>query len=215
MENNSRDAGDLLYHIKRTIIEYAKDPSGSTRITDILSTYIDLKAAKDAARLALLHEGYLKDDFEVYEEKNDIGSWEHGDGVLVFAKAPAGQHFEISIDTKPNTNKFEGDSSGIVTAHLEYVLQTTIFYNKDRTGSAQITEVQGTFSTRKAAIEAAKVALLDGDVTKEDFAEYDEKDEDIAAIEWPYGEDVYVHAVLSTGENFLVAVKSQPGQSSS
>ncbi|CAG8979329.1 hypothetical protein HYALB_00002453 [Hymenoscyphus albidus] len=52
----------------------------------------------EAARNALLSEGYLKDDFDVYEEytapkkveMEGVGEekeWKHGNGVLVFAKA--------------------------------------------------------------------------------------------------------------------------------
>jgi hypothetical protein len=29
--------------------------------------------------------------------------------------------------------------------------------------------------------------------------------------EWPFGEDVVVHAVTQTGENFVVAVRTVPG----
>ena len=43
-------------------------------------------------------------------------------------------------------------------------------------------------------------------MTKKDFAEYDEKDNEKG--EWPYGEECFVHAVGSTGENFKVLVKT-------
>ena len=70
----------------------------------------------------------------------------------------------------------------------------------------QTTEVEGTFRTRKAAYEAAKTILLDDEVTKADFAQYDEEDNEKG--EWPYGEECLVHAVGSTGENFKVLVKT-------
>lgn len=54
---------------------------------------------------------------------------------------------------------------------------------------------------------AAKTTLLDAGVKKESFAEYDEKDDARDVDEWPYGDDVYVHAVSGTGENFSVSVK--------
>lgn len=88
------------------------------------------------------------------------------------------------------------------------VLQTTIYYNNDRIGGIQTTEVAGTYTTRKAAYEAARIALLDNDIKKDSFAEYDEKDEE--KEEWPFGDDCFVHAVSETGENFLVLVKAQP-----
>jgi hypothetical protein len=68
--------------------------------------------------------------------------------------------------------------------------------------------VEGTYTTRKAAFEAAKTCLLDDEVTKQSFAEYDEKAD--FPGEWPYGDDCLVHAVGSTGENFKVFVKAQP-----
>jgi hypothetical protein len=52
------------------------------------------------------------------------------------------------------------------------------------------------------------MTLLDEKTKKTSFAEYDEKDQ--FKDEWPYGDDVLVHAVAETGENFLVAVKAQP-----
>jgi len=201
---------EYLYHVKRTITEYHEDKSGATRIVDILGTFTQLPAAKQAAYSALASEGYLRDDFESYEVKNEVEpeAWKHADGVVVVAKAPAGQEFEVRLDTKPNAGKFKGNADGEVEGHLHYVLQTTINYNNDRIGGVQNTEVEGTYLTRKEAFEAAHTVLLDDEVTKESFAEYDEK-EDFKG-EWPYGDECFVHAVGETGENFLVFVKAQP-----
>ena len=91
---------------------------------------------------------------------------------------------------------------------ISAVLQTRIDYNSDRIGGIQTTEVEGTYPTRKAAYEAARTILLDDEVTKESFAEYDEKDD--FEGEWPYGDECWVHAVGQTGENFKVLVKAQP-----
>jgi hypothetical protein len=96
---------------------------------------------------------------------------------------------------------------------LDVVLQTTIDYNTDRIGGNQNTEIEGTYPTRKAAFEAAYTVLLDNEVTKASFAEYDEKEQ--FEGEWPYGDEVLVHAVAETGENFSVAVKAQPHSHSS
>ncbi|PQE34071.1 hypothetical protein CJF32_00010774 [Rutstroemia sp. NJR-2017a WRK4] len=203
---------ELLFHVKCTITDYHKDQSGATRTTDILGTFTNLAAAKNAAYGALASEGYVKDDFQSYEVKNDTDpeQWAHGDGVLVFAKAPAGQEFEVSLDTKPNDLKLKGNASGEVEDYLHYVLQTMIDYNSDRIGGIQTTEVEGIYPTRKAAFEAAKTALLHEEVTKESFAEYDEKDKFVD--EWPYGDECWVHAVSQTGENFMVFVKAQPNK---
>ena len=96
---------------------------------------------------------------------------------------------------------------------MDAVLQTIIDYNTDRVGGHQDTEIEGTYTTRKAAFEAAHTALLNEETTKESFAEYDEK-EDFQG-EWPYGDEVLVRAVGETGENFYVAVKPQPHSHSS
>jgi len=113
---------DTLFHVKRTITDYHEDKSGATRMTDVLGTFTDLAAAKAAAHSALASEGYLKDDFELYEAKveTDPEEWKHGDGVLVFAKAPAGQEFEVRLDTKPNVFGLKGNEAGEVEGHLHY-----------------------------------------------------------------------------------------------
>ena len=102
------NASDNLYHIKRTIIDPSQDLTNSARTVDILGSYTDLPSAKYAARTALLSEGYLADDFEVYQENNGKEDWKYGEGVRVYAKTFAGQTFEVRIDTKPNVGRFEG-----------------------------------------------------------------------------------------------------------
>jgi len=205
---NQNGSPELLYHVKRTITDFAHDKSGATQATDIFGTFTKLAAAKTAACSALPSDGYKKDDFVKYEENDGTKEWKHGDAAIVFAKAPAGQDFLVRIETTYNPLHFKGNDSGEVEGHLHYVLQTTIFYNNDSTGGVQSTEIEGTYPTRKAAREAAKVALLKEGVKKESFAEYDEQDAE--RDEWPYGDDVLVHAVAETGENFRISVKAQP-----
>lgn len=117
---NQGGSAELLYHVKRTIIDFAHDKSGATQTTDILGTFTDLAAAKAAARSALATEGYLKDDFEKYEENDGTKDWKHGDGAIAFAKAPAGQEFVVRLDTTPNTPKFKNNASSEVEGHLHY-----------------------------------------------------------------------------------------------
>ena len=117
---NDTTGEPLLYHVKRTIIDLAEDKSGATRVTDIEGTYTDLSAAKTAAQHALASEGYLASDFDTLSLKTAEGSWTHGDGVLVYAKAPAGQEFEVAIDTKPNTLNLKGNAAGKVEGVLHY-----------------------------------------------------------------------------------------------
>jgi hypothetical protein len=120
--NATTEAPEYLFHVKRTITDFAEDKSGATRTTDILGTFTSLAAAKNAAHGALAAEGYIKDDFEVLEQKDetDPEEWKHGDGCLVFAKAPRGQEFDVRIDTKPNALKMRGNASGEVDGFLHY-----------------------------------------------------------------------------------------------
>lgn len=113
-------SSELLFHVKLTITDLAKDKSGATTSTDILGTFTELSVAKSAARSALASEGYVKDDFESFEENDGEGEWAYGDGVLVFSKAPAGQTFEVRIDTKPNVLHFKGNANGEVEGFLHY-----------------------------------------------------------------------------------------------
>jgi len=200
---------EFLYHVKRTMTDFSEDKSGATQSTEISGTFTELAAAKAAARSALSSEGYVKDDFDTYEVKDESSTWGHEDGILAYATAPAGQVFEVGLDTNPNVLKYKGNAAGEVEASLHYVLQQTIDYSRDPTGASQVTEVQGTYPTREAACKAARTALLDKDITKNSFAEYDEFDDDRDINEWPYGEEVLVHAVAATGENFNIAVKEK------
>jgi hypothetical protein len=203
---------DLLYHVVCEVIDYHKDKSGATRTTEVFGTYTSLLAAKSAARSCLKMLGYLPEEFSTYREKINPETWSYGDGVFIYAKAPAGQEFSVRVDTKPNENGFKGTEHGKVEGHLCYVLQTKIDYNDDRIGGKQTTEVEGVYRIRKDALDAAYTVLLDDaeGITKESFAEYDEQD--MKNNDWPYGEEILVHAVGQNGDNFLVAVKSQLSQ---
>lgn len=116
----TNDTPDQLFSIKRTIINYLQDESGATRYIDILGTYSKLEAAKAAARTALPDEGYIKDDFPIYDENDGKKQWTHGDGVIVFAKMGAGQELSVAIETTPNTEKLNGDSSGKIEGQIYY-----------------------------------------------------------------------------------------------
>jgi hypothetical protein len=80
-----------------------------------------------------------------------------------------------------------------------------IEYDKDRSGSQRYSVVQGTHTQRQLACEDALRVLLDKDVKKEDFVEYDEYKGD---GEGPFGADVLVHAVKEGGQNVLISVIS-------
>lgn len=126
------DIAELLYHVKRTIIDFAHDRSGATQTTDILGTFTDLATAKAAARSVLATEGYLKDDFEMYEENDGTKEWKHGDGAIVFAKAPAGQEFIVRLDTTPNPLNFKSNASSEVEGHLHYGMHSTFLSHRSK-----------------------------------------------------------------------------------
>jgi len=110
----------MLYHVKRTLIDPAAKKSGIPRTVDILGTYTNLGAAKQAASTALLDEGYTKGDFELYEEYDSDENPIHGSGVRVYAKSLAGSEFEVSLDTKYNELGLRSDDSGEVKGILYY-----------------------------------------------------------------------------------------------
>lgn len=209
------DIPEQLYHTTLTVVDFHKDTSGAIRDVYVLGTHTTISAAKSFALRALTHLGYQPDDFAEYATRLDTPpeSWKHGDGVMVYAKAPAGQEFIVGLDTKPNTESLPAgpDDTPLLPGgsdHLHYVLQNRTDYNQDKSGAYQTTEIEGCYVRRADALAAAK-AVLQAD--REEYAQYDERDDAEEDGEWPFGEDVVVHAVAQTGENYTVAVKTVPG----
>ncbi|KAH6951168.1 hypothetical protein BKA56DRAFT_605981 [Ilyonectria sp. MPI-CAGE-AT-0026] len=206
----TNDVPELLYHTTLAVIDYQEDPSGATRSTYVLGTHSTLEAAKAFATSSLQGLKYEPNDFSEYAVRS-AEPWKHGDGVLVFARAPAGQVFLIGIDTTPNNESLPAGPDGTIVfpqgaGLLHYVLQTTIDYNQDRTGSVQSTEIEGTYVQRADAWAAARKCL-----DPEQFVEYDVCESEEMAGQWPFGEDVVTHAVAETGQNSVVAVRTVPG----
>jgi hypothetical protein len=192
-----------LYHLKRTMIDYHKDPSGATQDVRICRTYTDLHAAKAAARYALFNEGYEMDWFPTFEYHSEESSWKHGDGIMVFAVAPDGEQYTVGIETAPNALNLKGNNQGQVEKELFHVLQTTIFTDKNPSGASRETNIEGTWESYEAAKLAADKVLLDADVSKDSFVKYDEN---VGKCDWKYGDDVVVHAVGVNGDNILVSI---------
>jgi len=199
---------DLLYHVVYEIIDYHKDTSGTTRTINVFGTFTSLPVAKVVARSLLKNWGYSVSDFEIYEVNTNPENWKYGDGVALYAKARSGQEFRVRLDTKPNPNQLKGDKEGVVEGHLHYVLQTKIEYI-NQVWAKQVTEIEGAFSLRKDAIDAAYSVLLDPErgLTREQYAVYEEKD--TFKDKWPFGDDTFVHAVTQNGDTFLVEVKTE------
>ena len=72
-----------------------------------------------------------------------------------------------------------------------------------------MTEIVGCYVRREDARKAALGAL--SDLGRDNFSQYDERDSNEEQGQWPFGEDVVVHAVADTGENYAVAVRTVPG----
>ncbi|RBQ71715.1 hypothetical protein FVER14953_13464 [Fusarium verticillioides] len=203
----TQNSSELLYHIILTVIDFHIEPSVSKRAIYILGTRATIEAAKDSAFRVLHTLRYKPDDFVEYAvHSSHVGTWYHGNGVLIYAKAPAGQVFLVSIQATPNTEMLQADRDGAVllphgVPSLHYVTQTVIDYNRDRTGCVQEMQIEGTFVHRAAARTAAR-KLLD----PLDYAEYDTPEK--MKEEWPYGEDVLVHAVAENGENTTIEIKT-------
>jgi hypothetical protein len=193
-----------IYLIKRTYTDL-KNPSEIAYKVAIPSTFADLKAAKAAALATLIDEGYEPGFFPVYEVNHgDAAQWTHGDGMMVYAEGPDHEIFTVEIGTRPNDAHFEADETGRIRRPLHHVIQTIVDYSDDRSGSKRKSMVEGTHIARSLAESQALRVLLDANVRKEDFVEYDEFIEG----ERPFGEDVIVHAVKDGGENILVSVVS-------
>jgi hypothetical protein len=112
---------------------------------------------------------------------------------------------KVEIDTVPNLIGVQADDTGRVKAPLYHVLLVVIEYDKDRSGSQRYSVVEGTHTRRQLACEHALQVLLDEDIKKKDFVEYDEYKGDGKGL---FGADVMVHAVKEGGQNILVSVIS-------
>ncbi|KAM0254972.1 hypothetical protein ACHAQJ_006200 [Trichoderma viride] len=206
---------EQLFHTVLTVIDYSQDSSGANRTAFILKTHGTLEAAKKFAIHSLESVNFTLDDFQQHHIRGSQGaseSWSHGDGVLLYARAFDGKEFLIGIDTTPNNEALNATSDGEIilpegAKFLHYVLQITVDYNADRSGSLQTTEIEGTYIHRADAWTAAHKCL---DPTQ--FAEYDRRGDPQFIEEWPFGEDVAVHAVSETGQNYFIAVKRPPEQ---
>ncbi|KAL7915890.1 hypothetical protein GGI35DRAFT_10004 [Trichoderma velutinum] len=207
----SKFVPEQLFHTVLTVI----DASGANHTLFVLKTHGTLDAAKKYASHALEAVNFTAEDFGVYRIRADEDStkpWTHGDGVLVFARSFDGQEFLVGIDTTPNNESLTATSDGEIklpegAKFLHYLLQITVDYNADRSGSSQTTEIEGTYIHRADAWTAAHVSL---DPTE--YAEFDRRGDAQFIEEWPFGEDVAVHAVSETGQNYFIAVKRPPEQ---
>lgn len=207
---------ELLFHTILTVIDYPHDASGASRTVFVLETHATLEAAKAYAIQSLEKLNFKPDDFQRYhvcsrDERVPGKSWTHGDGVLVFARSFDGQEFRVSIDTTPNNESLCANlQNGELmlpegAKFLHYVVQTTVDYHVDRSGGLQQTEIQGVYLHRADAWTAAHKCL-----DPQGYAEYDRRGDAAFVKQWPFGENVAIHAVSDTGQNYLIAVNTPP-----
>ena len=129
---------ELLFHTVLRVIDFHTDTSGATQSVYVLGTHTALDAAKSFALHALQGLGYEESEFKEYKTHANLPSgeeWQYGDGVVVHAVAPAGQVFNVQLDTKDNTESLpEGEGNTLKLPvghdHLHYVLQTKTDYNQ-------------------------------------------------------------------------------------
>ncbi|KIE01958.1 hypothetical protein MAJ_02180, partial [Metarhizium majus ARSEF 297] len=207
---------ELLFHTILTVIDYSHDASGASRTIFVLGTHGTLEAAKAFAAQSLETLNFKPDDFQKYNVRSSSEEapgkpWIHGDGVLAFARSFDGQELRVSIDTTPNNESlYASTEDGKMrlpegAQFLHYVVQTMVDYNVDRSGSLQRTEIQGVYVHRADAWTAAHKCL-----DRSGYAEYDCRGDAEFVEQWPFGENVAVHAVSETGQNYLVAVNTPP-----
>lgn len=206
---------ELLYHTTLVVYDGSRDPSNRSRSASVLGTHTTLAAARAFSAKALQGLGYQTSDFSQYDVHDGVApeDWTHGDGVVVYAKAPAGQEFAVGLHTTPNDQEFAsgvpsgtlrlsgsggGGSSGNhgkddndSAPQLHYVLQTEVDYDQVNSSFSsadfKTTEIEGCFLRCADAIAATKRCLRN---TGEEFAQYDERDN------LDFAEDVHFFPIL-------------------
>jgi len=171
---------ELLYHTTLTVADYHADRSDNAKTVYVLGTHATLVAAKQFAANALHTLGYEPEDFAVFEGHQPEGHWRRGDGVAVYAQAFNGRELLVGILTTPNPGFAARDNGTLdlphaAAGHLHYMLQSTTDYNRDRSGAAQTTEIEGCFLRRDDAARAAKECLIQAVGPRDEFAQYDER----------------------------------------
>lgn len=201
-------APEHLFHTTLTV----GSPQAADSTFYVLGTHSELGAAKRFAAVALESLNYTPEDFASYEVYTPGAEWSHGDGSVVFATAANGKQLLVGLATTPNNlGLAAGPDGGVVLPanvdHLHYLLQTMTDYNRDRSGSSRSTELEGCYLHRADAIAAAEACLVAPGV---EFAHLDKRSSADSDGEWPFGDNVVVHAVSYTGENIVVSVQTTP-----
>ncbi|KAM3437924.1 hypothetical protein MY4824_003573 [Beauveria thailandica] len=203
---------DQLFHTILTVVNRRGLPASANHEVHVLESHGTLAAAKSYATGECLKTlGLEPQEFTLYAvkptEQTEVEDWPYGDGVLVFGRAPTGSEMHIAIETGPNQESLTMRPDGRLflpdgAQFLHYILQTSIDYNVDRCGCRLTTEIIGAYVHRQNAWVAAHKAL-----DRDQFVQYDDSHDPQFVGQWPFGEDVAVHAIAETGQNCFVAVQ--------
>lgn len=200
---------DFVYHLM-LLNSKLNTSSVEAEKLRILGTYTSLAKAKDAAHLCLFQGGYEREWFPTFETKSEVpeGLTEsHGTGLVVYAVAADDTVIRVRISTSPNNLYLTTDNEdGRIPLPLYYVVQTTVLYCSHERKPAHDTHIEGTFKSLAEAREFASTLLLseENGITASSYQEYCEADP--TERDCGYGENVIVHAIGDSGQNYLVSV---------
>lgn len=99
-----------------------------------------------------------------------------------------------------------GDGDLCFGKHLYHVKRTIAHPAQSPSDAVSYTDVQGTFTDRKSAEQAAREALFAEGYERNRFTIFEIRESNTPLQEWKYGDGVYVFAVAPEGEVFTVAV---------
>lgn len=209
MAQSKSSEPDFLYHVMLMTSQF-KGPGGRAEKVRILGTYTSVTKSKDAAHRCLFDAGYEREWFSTFETNpetlEELAS-HYGTGIVVYAIAVDGTIFRVRISTSPNKlHLTTHNEDGRVPTSLYYVVQTNAPYCSHERRPIYDTHVEGIFKSYDEARKFAKTLLLseeDG-ITASSYQDYFEAGP--LERDCEYGENVIVHAVGSSDENYFVSV---------
>lgn len=208
VQENQVDS-EFVYHVV-LMTSQSKGSGGQNEKVRILGTYTSVGKAKDAAHRSLFESGYEREWFSTFETNPEVlegFSVSQGVGLAVYAVATDGAVFRVRITTSPNNLRLTTDNEdGRVPISLYYVVQTNVPYCTHERRSARDTNVEGTFKSYAEARKFASTLLLseeDG-IRASSYQDYCEAGPNERDCE--YGNNVIVHAIGESGENYFVSV---------
>jgi hypothetical protein len=151
----------LLFHTILTVTDDQKDAVHPLKTIHPLGTHATFKAAKDLAFKALEKLGYVRDQFDVYQEyypqNEDV--WPYDDGTLVHARLSGVNEFHIGITTTHNPQLLPVRQNNLDMLWLPsdgngpyYVIQTKKDRHAGFYSTGQIIDIKGLFANQADAV---------------------------------------------------------------